>query len=202
MDPLPALAGGSITLKCVAWGTDKISRAVFYKHNTILQDSQSSTYTISYLTEKVNGDYKCNATYKHVASTGGPPYEEVSDNQDLFVQGMHIQQTPLIAMTSGVLNEVSLFCVMFFKVCLLICPFSEPPMKPVLSSMTCSCPGCPSDAKYRWYNMDHKQRKHLDFKTNYMKPEESGTYACQAMWKNMRTRLSNTEVCEFWFCSF
>ncbi|XP_045924863.1 uncharacterized protein LOC123982933 isoform X2 [Micropterus dolomieu] len=156
MDPLPALAGGSITLKCVAWGTDKISRAVFYKNNTILQDSQSSTYTISYLTEKVNGDYKCNATYKHVASTGGPPYEEVSDNQDLFVQ--------------------------------------EPPMKPVLSSMTCSCPGCPSDAKYRWYNMDHKQLTHLDFETNYMKPDESGTYACQAMWKNMRTRLSNTEV--------
>ncbi|KAF1374034.1 hypothetical protein PFLUV_G00245080 [Perca fluviatilis] len=86
MYPLPAVVGESLTLKCLAWGTDQISRTFFYKNNDILPGSHSSTYIISTVTESAMGRYKCNATFTHKARTEGPPYEVASDDQDVFVQ--------------------------------------------------------------------------------------------------------------------
>lgn len=93
MYPLPAVAGESLTLRCLVWGTDLITRTVFYKDNAVILDSVSPTYKIPKVTESVKGRYKCDATFTHKANTGGPPYQVVSDKQDVFVQGMHIQTT-------------------------------------------------------------------------------------------------------------
>lgn len=93
MYPLPAVVGESLILKCLAWGTDQISHTVFYKNNSIILEGLRSTYTISDVTESAMGSYKCGATFTHKARTEGPPYKVVSDDQDVFVQGMQIQQT-------------------------------------------------------------------------------------------------------------
>ncbi|XP_070783587.1 uncharacterized protein [Enoplosus armatus] len=86
MDPLPVTVGKSLTLRCRVWGTDRISHTVFYKDDAVILSSQSPTHQINNVTESAIGRYKCEATYTHVARTKGPPYQEVSDNQDLFVQ--------------------------------------------------------------------------------------------------------------------
>ncbi|XP_077958618.1 leukocyte immunoglobulin-like receptor subfamily B member 2 isoform X2 [Gasterosteus aculeatus] len=86
MYPLPAVVGVSLTLKCLAWGTDRVTRAVFYKDNSIIQETQQTTYQINNVTESTGGRYKCEATYTHVQRTSGPPYQVVSDDQDVFVQ--------------------------------------------------------------------------------------------------------------------
>lgn len=93
MYPLPAVAGESLTLKCLVWGTDQITRTVFYKDNTVIRDSVSATYNFPNVTESVKGRYNCDATFTYKANAGGPPYQVVSDQQDVFVQGMHIQTT-------------------------------------------------------------------------------------------------------------
>lgn len=93
MYPLPAVAGDSLTLKCLVWGTDQITRTVFYKDNTVIRDSVSATYNFPNVTESVKGRYNCDATFTYKANAGGPPYQVVSDQQDVFVQGMHIQTT-------------------------------------------------------------------------------------------------------------
>lgn len=89
MYPLPAVVGESLTLKCLAWGTDTISRTVFYRNNAIIQESLSPTYKITNVTESAKGRYKCDATFTYKARPAGPPYQVVSDNQDVFVQGIH-----------------------------------------------------------------------------------------------------------------
>ncbi|XP_037610863.1 uncharacterized protein LOC119479395 isoform X2 [Sebastes umbrosus] len=86
MYPLPAVVGESLTLKCLVWGTDQISRAVFYKDNKIILESPNPIYQIPNVTESAKGNYKCDATYTHKGSTAGPPYIRVSDVQDVFVQ--------------------------------------------------------------------------------------------------------------------
>lgn len=90
-----------------------------------------------------------------------------------------------------------------FKVNLLFRPFSEVPMRAVLSvntGLSCSCPLCPSDAVYRWYykNGDDGQILMLKgFSQGSMTPRESGTYACGAVWKNGRSFLSKSYDCKF-----
>uniref|UniRef100_G3P1I7 Ig-like domain-containing protein n=1 Tax=Gasterosteus aculeatus aculeatus TaxID=481459 RepID=G3P1I7_GASAC len=96
MYPLPAVVGVSLTLKCLAWGTDRVTRAVFYKDNSIIKESQQTTYQINNVTESTGGRYKCEATYTHVQRTAEPPYQVVSDDQDVFVQGKRNQHTALL----------------------------------------------------------------------------------------------------------
>ncbi|XP_074475315.1 uncharacterized protein LOC141758108 isoform X2 [Sebastes fasciatus] len=86
MYPLPAVVGESLTLKCLVWGTDQISRAVFYKDNVIILEGHNPIYQIPNVTESAKGNYKCDATYTHKGRTAGLPYKYVSDVQDVFVQ--------------------------------------------------------------------------------------------------------------------
>ncbi|XP_033467960.2 uncharacterized protein LOC117247481 [Epinephelus lanceolatus] len=86
MYPLPAVVGESLSLRCLAWGTDQISSTVFYKNNAVLLKSHSPTHEISEVTESASGSYRCNAIFKHRAHTDGPPSNVMSDDQDVFVQ--------------------------------------------------------------------------------------------------------------------
>ncbi|XP_040922644.1 uncharacterized protein LOC121201086 isoform X2 [Toxotes jaculatrix] len=85
MDPLPAMIGQSLTMRCIVWGTDRISKTVFYKDNTVITNTIGSMHVITNVTESSKGEYKCNATYTHVARTAGPPYCKVSDTQKVSV---------------------------------------------------------------------------------------------------------------------
>ncbi|XP_070708373.1 uncharacterized protein [Pempheris klunzingeri] len=85
MYPLPAVAGKSMTLKCLTWGTDQVSHAVFYKDNVVILESDRPTYKISKVTESAMGRYKCDATFMYKARSGGRPYQVVSDYQDMLV---------------------------------------------------------------------------------------------------------------------
>nr|XP_046234015.1 uncharacterized protein LOC124053096 [Scatophagus argus] len=161
MYPLPALAGESLTLRCIAWGTDQISSTDFYKDNKIIQKNASPTIKIPNVTESTKGKYKCYATYTHKARSNGPPYQEVSDDQDVFVYAAH--------------------------------------MKAVLSEklgLSCDCPLCPKDVTYHWYYKNDGdydvQQKKLPGSSRFMMPRESGTYACQAVWKVGRSFMSNS----------
>ncbi len=91
MYPLPAVAGESLTLECLTWGTKRNIRTIFYKGNTVILDGTSSTHQIPALTDSDTGKYKCDATFYQHARIRGPPYHLVSDSQDVFVQGMQIQ---------------------------------------------------------------------------------------------------------------
>ncbi|XP_049916770.1 uncharacterized protein LOC126400252 [Epinephelus moara] len=86
MYPLPAVVGESLSLRCLAWGTDQISSTVFYKNNAVLLESHSPTLEISKVTESESGSYRCNAIFTHKAHTDGPPSNVMSDDQDVFVQ--------------------------------------------------------------------------------------------------------------------
>ncbi|GAA6227940.1 uncharacterized protein LOC108875553 isoform X1 [Lates japonicus] len=86
MDPMPAVIGESLTLRCLVWGTDRISKTVFYKGNEVIADGNTFTHKIKDVTESTEGKYKCDAIYTHVARTAGPNYHKVSDVQDVFVQ--------------------------------------------------------------------------------------------------------------------
>ncbi|XP_032358466.1 uncharacterized protein LOC116671356 isoform X1 [Etheostoma spectabile] len=85
MYTLPAVVGDSLILKCLAWGTDDINRTIFYKNNAVIQDGIGYTYKISFVKESARGSYKCEATFTHKARTEGPPYDVVSDDQDMFI---------------------------------------------------------------------------------------------------------------------
>ncbi|XP_076615406.1 sialoadhesin [Chaetodon auriga] len=86
MYPLPAVAGESLTLRCLVWGTDQITRAVFYKDHVLIGDSNSPIYKVPDVTENTEGTYKCNATFTYKARTAGQPYHVDSDHQLVFVQ--------------------------------------------------------------------------------------------------------------------
>uniref|UniRef100_A0A8D3AKU7 Ig-like domain-containing protein n=1 Tax=Scophthalmus maximus TaxID=52904 RepID=A0A8D3AKU7_SCOMX len=90
MYPLPPVVGEPLTLRCLVWGTDQISNTVFYKDNAVIIGAVSSTHTITNVTELTEGQYKCDVTYTHKAQAAGPPYHEVSDTQEVFVQGTAI----------------------------------------------------------------------------------------------------------------
>ncbi|KAL6095208.1 uncharacterized protein ACO6RY_16457 [Pungitius sinensis] len=86
MYPLPAVVGESLTLKCLVWGAERIIRAVFYKDNATFQQSQQLTHQINNVTDSTGGRYKCEATYTYKQHSAGPPYQVVSDEQNVFVQ--------------------------------------------------------------------------------------------------------------------
>lgn len=88
---LPAVAGENLILRCLVSGTNRISHTTFYKDGAILLDSANPTYTLPNVTESDKGRYKCDATFTYKDSTGGHPYKMTSDDQEMFVQGMHIQ---------------------------------------------------------------------------------------------------------------
>ncbi|XP_071393540.1 uncharacterized protein [Centroberyx affinis] len=92
----PAMTGESLTLKCLAWGTDQISRAIFYKDEVVIQDGDRSAYHINNVTASSEGEYKCTATFTYRGRTAGPPYTETSDVQELFVH-----EPPLKAVLSA-----------------------------------------------------------------------------------------------------
>uniref|UniRef100_A0A3Q1JZC7 Ig-like domain-containing protein n=1 Tax=Anabas testudineus TaxID=64144 RepID=A0A3Q1JZC7_ANATE len=93
MYPLPAVVGESLTLRCLVWGTDKISNSVFYKGNQRLSEASNVNYKIPAVTEAERGSYKCDATFTYDGHTSSTPYHVVSDVQDLPVQGMHTNPT-------------------------------------------------------------------------------------------------------------
>uniref|UniRef100_A0A3B4TC63 Uncharacterized LOC111220070 n=2 Tax=Seriola dumerili TaxID=41447 RepID=A0A3B4TC63_SERDU len=72
----------------------------------------------------------------------------------------------------------------------------EPPIKAVLSegnSLSCSCPECPSNVSYHWYHKNDDQPWGLTGSpSSDMTPQKRGTYACKAVWNNMRSALSNS----------
>ncbi|XP_056153611.1 Fc receptor-like protein 5 [Lampris incognitus] len=84
--PGPARVGGSLTLECVVVGTKRVSRVAFYKDGQVIQTGTKTTYEISNVTLASEGSYKCEATYNFSEQTEGPPYQEASDAQPLFVQ--------------------------------------------------------------------------------------------------------------------
>lgn len=86
MYPLPAVAGDSLTLRCLTWGTDRVTNTVFYKDNIVIKRGPNPTYQISNVAESEQGKYKCDAMFYHHDRSRGPPYHLVSDNQDVFVQ--------------------------------------------------------------------------------------------------------------------
>ncbi|XP_075890634.1 uncharacterized protein LOC142893697 isoform X3 [Nelusetta ayraudi] len=85
--PFPALAGESVTLQCLVWGTDQISRARFYVNTSHIQDGRP-TYEIPHVTKSAKGSYKCDANYTYSASSEGPLLD-TSDDQVLEVYDMH-----------------------------------------------------------------------------------------------------------------
>uniref|UniRef100_A0A8C2X7P1 Ig-like domain-containing protein n=1 Tax=Cyclopterus lumpus TaxID=8103 RepID=A0A8C2X7P1_CYCLU len=87
MYPLPAVVGESLTLNCLAWGANQISHTIFYKENYVILEGQSYTYKMTNVTESAKGRYKCDVTFTYKEHAAGPPYQQVSDNQDVFVQG-------------------------------------------------------------------------------------------------------------------
>ncbi|KAM9336623.1 uncharacterized protein ABDE67_019658 [Symphorus nematophorus] len=97
--PLPAVAGESLTLRCLTWGTDQIRHTVFYKDNNIVQEAVDPIYKINDVAESVMGKYKCNATFTYKGHTSGPPYQLVSDDQDVFVQAAPIK--PIVYVNTG-----------------------------------------------------------------------------------------------------
>lgn len=204
MYPLPAVEGESLTLRCLVWGTNKISHTVFYKNDAVILRSDKPTYNFKHVTESENGTYKCNATFTYMERTNGPPYQVISDNQDVFVQGMHTQLTLfdcLWLLESWMKFPSFVWYCMLHTSCLLICLFSAPPIRAVLSAnigMTCSCPLGPSGASYRWYykSDDGQPWARIDSIRGFMMPKDSGSYACRAVWDNRRSFLSRSYVCK------
>lgn len=109
MYPLPAVAGQSLSLRCLVWGTDKIIKSVFYKNDSPFQMVESShTYKIDATTESEVGQYKCVATYRYVDQTIKTPHEDTSDPQEVSVHGKSV----LIASRGFCRpsNAMSVFC--------------------------------------------------------------------------------------------
>lgn len=86
MIPGPAMAGESLTLRCLVWGTNQISQVIFYKNDQVIQRGSRASYEINKVSDFNEGRYKCQATYTYKDTTGGTPYQETSDAQELFVQ--------------------------------------------------------------------------------------------------------------------
>nr|XP_043869628.1 uncharacterized protein LOC122759122 [Solea senegalensis] len=114
MYPLPAVIGESLTLKCLVWGTDQISNAVFYKDDNVLSEA-TSTFVISKVTEVTQGRYKCEATYTHKAYISGPPYHETSDVQDVLVQGVCVTILSLLKFFCPPVDTSQTPCFVFFQ---------------------------------------------------------------------------------------
>ncbi|KAK5601214.1 hypothetical protein CRENBAI_002771 [Crenichthys baileyi] len=85
MDPFPAIVGETLTLTCLVWGTNDISKSVFYKHNSAPVSVKGSNYKITEITESTGGDYKCEATYRYKAQTIEASHKYDSDVQEVLV---------------------------------------------------------------------------------------------------------------------
>lgn len=91
MYPFPALAGDSVTLRCLVWGTDQISHADFFLNNSDLQRSRKPTYEIPHVTDSAKGRYKCAAFFTHTVDSAGLETQQgTSDVQDLEVYGTDV----------------------------------------------------------------------------------------------------------------
>ncbi|XP_054860504.1 uncharacterized protein LOC118471719 [Amphiprion ocellaris] len=106
MYPQSVVAGQSLTLRCLVWGTDRISRTVFYRDDRVIEEGDRSTYEIAAVSDSAEGRYKCHATFTSVARTSGPPYSVVSDNQDVFIQGIFFLSKNILALLP--------FCIIFY----------------------------------------------------------------------------------------
>ncbi|XP_055360573.1 uncharacterized protein LOC114846266 [Betta splendens] len=91
MYPLLPVAGQSLTLRCLTWGTDLISHARFYKDNTTFLGESKGIYNIPKVAATDVGSYRCHASFTYIKNPTGPPYELDSDPQDLRVQEQPMQ---------------------------------------------------------------------------------------------------------------
>lgn len=91
MYPMPVMAGESVTLRCLIWGTNQISETVFYKNNSVVQENKGPTLEIPNVKESAKARYKCLATFTYPARTAGPAYNLDSDLQDLYIYGMRVK---------------------------------------------------------------------------------------------------------------
>lgn len=184
MYPMPAVAGESLTLKCLVWGATKIQNTIFYKNNVKLTEGDKPTHEIPNVTTSVRGSYSCEAKFIYMDKSSGPPYQKTSDPQDVPVQGTHILQLSTHPAPS------------LFKS--LSCPITAQPKAAFLSEdMSCSCQKCTGGMSYRFYKQHGKSWKFLPLNT---KPSETGLYRCRLVSRNIRTQLSNTCFCEcLWF---
>ncbi|XP_041830905.1 uncharacterized protein LOC121633091 isoform X2 [Melanotaenia boesemani] len=83
--PLPAVAGQSLGLRCLVWGTDKVSETIFYRNNTLLVSVNGATHNINDVEKSQGGIYSCEASYKYRDQTTSP-HKLVSDTQEVSVQ--------------------------------------------------------------------------------------------------------------------
>lgn len=85
------------------------------------------------------------------------------------------------------------------KKCPPIFLFLVSPVLAVLSKdMSCSCERCTDVPEYHFY---YKRGGSWVYSGN-TKPTEAGIYTCRAVWKNKRSALSNTCICEILFMDF
>lgn len=87
MYPFPALAGNSVTLRCLVWETDQISNAGFYVNATNLHKSRTPTYKIQHVTDSAKGSYTCDAEFTYTANSERKQDQKTSDDQVLEVYG-------------------------------------------------------------------------------------------------------------------
>lgn len=92
MYPVPVMAGESVTLKCLTWGTDQISQATFHVNNSVMGETKVSTLEIPSVAESEKGSYNCSAVFMYRAGTAGLPYNLGSDLQDLYIYGAHVKR--------------------------------------------------------------------------------------------------------------
>lgn len=188
MYPLPAVAGQSLSLRCLVWGTNKIIKLVFYKNNSHFQTvERSQTYRIKHTTESEVGLYKCVATYRYADQTVPNPHEDTCDPQEVSVHGR--SHHPLTAP----LQEVSVTRLMP-RPSSAFTPMSVSPVRAELSEgMYCSCSSCDSGVSYRCYKRTADSWSMLSPNKT---PDSSGTYRCRAVKDYMRTLPSRSLDCE------
>ncbi|XP_061563826.1 uncharacterized protein LOC133418930 isoform X2 [Cololabis saira] len=93
MYPWPAVAGESLTLRCIVWGSDQVRKSVFLRNDTEISTVTGSTHTITIVDMSDMGRYKCHATYRYSAQTRKLPHQKDSDTQYLSVQVPPVRAT-------------------------------------------------------------------------------------------------------------
>lgn len=86
----PVMAGDSLNLKCLYWGSEKISHVRLYKDGKQFMNGSSLTHRIDSVAETDQGGYKCEAMITNKGTL-------VSDAQQLFVKGSSIQTKTVLA---------------------------------------------------------------------------------------------------------
>ncbi|KAM6897916.1 uncharacterized protein FYW49_019142 [Xenentodon cancila] len=93
MYPWPAVAGESLTLRCLVWGSDQVKKSVFLRNNTEITTVTGSTHKISTVDMSDIGKYKCHATYSYRTQTRKSLHQKDSDSQEVSVQVASIRAT-------------------------------------------------------------------------------------------------------------